>query len=86
MIGYYAASKAGHDRNEIYIIISEDGEYVYLADGRLRTVEHPKRKNRKHIQIIRQGVDEKLCQALKDKKPVDNETLKRAIKLYKMAK
>ena len=30
-------SLAGHDKNELYIIISVQGEYVYLSDGR----KHP---------------------------------------------
>ena len=30
------------------------GEYVYLVDGRLRQLEHPKKKKRKHVQIIKE--------------------------------
>ena len=47
-----ARSLAGHDRKKIYVIIKDEDEYVYLADGRGRTTDRPKRKNRKHIQII----------------------------------
>ena len=36
--GCLAWSLAGHDKEGIFIIIKEDAEYVYLADGRLRTV------------------------------------------------
>ncbi len=53
MTGMLASSKAGHDQKTIYVIIDEDDEYVYLADGRNRTVDRPKKKNRKHIQIIK---------------------------------
>ena len=52
MIGMLAVSKAGHDKRKIYVITGEDDEYVYLADGRKRTVAAPKKKNKKHIQII----------------------------------
>ena len=31
--GMLAKAKAGHDKNCIYVIISVDDEYVYLADG-----------------------------------------------------
>lgn len=59
-----AISLAGHDRNRIYLIVGEDKEYVYLADGKVRTCKNPKKKNRKHIQIIKKhsdpGVREKL--------------------------
>ena len=43
MIGMLAFSKAGHDKQTVYMIIKEDAEYVYLSDGRLKTVEHPKK-------------------------------------------
>ena len=51
MTGNMAASKAGHDKGGLYIIIREDEEYVYLCDGRLKKLANPKRKNKKHIQI-----------------------------------
>lgn len=53
IVGMLAASKAGHDKDSLYVIIREDGEYIYVADGRVRTVERPKRKNKKHIQLIK---------------------------------
>jgi hypothetical protein len=52
MIGELATSKAGHDKDRLYMIVGEEGECVYLCDGRLRGVEHPKKKKKKHIQII----------------------------------
>lgn len=36
--GMLARSKAGHDKNCIYVIICVKDEYVYLADGQLRPV------------------------------------------------
>ena len=53
IVGMLATSKAGHDKDTVYVIIREEGEYIYVADGRGRTVERPKRKNKKHIQIIK---------------------------------
>ena len=49
MTGFLASSKAGHDKDKIYVIIKEDTEYVWLADGRIKTVEQPKKKRKKHI-------------------------------------
>ena len=48
-----AISRSGHDKDNIYVIINEEANLVYLADGKLKPVEKPKRKNRKHIQIIK---------------------------------
>ncbi len=54
MVGILAMSKAGHDKGTLYVIIREEGEYVYLADGRIRTADRPKKKNKKHVQMIKQ--------------------------------
>lgn len=51
-VGMRAKSKAGRDKDKIYSITEIHGEYVYLVDGEKRCAENPKRKNRKHIQII----------------------------------
>ena len=76
MIGMLAVSKAGHDKRKIYVITGEDDEYVYLADGRNRTISRPKRKNRKHIQIIKKIRMEKPQDGYRDLE------IKRTIKKY----
>lgn len=53
MVGLLASSKAGHDKGMIYVIINEDAEYVYLVDGEIRKLLRPKKKNKRHIQIIK---------------------------------
>ena len=50
--GMLARSKAGRDKDCIYVIISVNDEYVYLADGVKRSVSNLKKKNRRHVQII----------------------------------
>ena len=81
MIGKFATSKAGHDKTKLYIIINEDLEYVYLVDGDLKTLDKPKKKSKKHIQIINK-VDEIIQNKLDTKQIIYNEDIKRAIKLY----
>ncbi len=72
MVGYLARSTAGHDKGTLYIIIEETEQSVLVADGRLKTLEKPKRKNKKHIQLI------------KINNPIDsNETIKQSIKDYR---
>ena len=81
MIGKFATSKAGHDKTKLYIIINEDLEYVYLVDGDLKPIDKPKKKSKKHIQIINK-VDEIIQNKLDTKQIIYNEDIKRAIKLY----
>ncbi len=76
MTGMLAISKAGHDRRNVYVIIEEDDEYVYLADGKNRTVSRPKKKNKKHIQIIKKMRMEKPQDGYEDLE------IKRIIKMY----
>ncbi len=82
MVGNLALSLAGHDKNQIYIIIREDDEYVYLSDGRLKPLASPKKKNKKHIQIIKKGVDAELSNRIRKDESVRDEEIKRTIKLY----
>lgn len=81
MTGMFATSKAGHDKGKLYIIIKEEEEYVYLADGRLKPVDVPKKKKKKHIQIIKKTA-ENICLLIEEKKQISNEEVKRAIKEY----
>ncbi len=81
MVGKFATSKAGHDKTKLYIIMNEDTEYVYLVDGDLKPLDKPKKKRKKHIQIINR-VDETIQNKLDTKQIIYNEDIKRAIKLY----
>lgn len=53
VVGMLAKSLAGHDKGSVYLIQYIEGEYVYLVDGKLKTIEKPKKKKQKHIQIIK---------------------------------
>lgn len=58
--GMIVKSLAGHDKTKLYVIIKVDAEYVYLADGKCKSMEHLKRKKRKHIQPTNY-IDELIC-------------------------
>lgn len=81
-VGEFVKSKAGHDKEEIFIIINKEGEYVFLADGKSRKVDKPKKKKIKHIQVIN-TVDEDLRNKLENHILIRDEDIKRAIKCYK---
>lgn len=51
-IGMLARSKAGHDKGHVYVIYNIEEAYVYLVDGEIRTIEKPKKKKKKHVQLI----------------------------------
>ena len=45
-------SRAGRDKGQLFFVIDMDEQYVYLADGKSRKLEKPKRKKRKHVQCL----------------------------------
>ena len=49
--GMLVKSKAGRDKDCIYVIGDVKNEYVYLADGKIRPLERPKKKKLMHVQI-----------------------------------
>lgn len=82
MVGQLAFSRAGHDKDTLYLIIREEETCVYLADGILKTYASPKKKNKKHIQPVHGGLTGKEMEALA-KNPADADTkIKRCIRVY----
>ncbi len=76
--GMLAKSLAGHDQNRLYIIIRTEEEYVWLADGRLKTLEKPKKKKLRHVQIHHR-IPEPVNSILESKKTLRDEDIKQAI-------
>lgn len=48
----FVRSRAGRDKDRIYVIAQACGEYVFLTDGDKNPLCHLKRKNRRHLQPI----------------------------------
>ncbi len=79
MAGGFAEAKAGHDAGKYYVILQTDHEYVYLVDGRIRTLDRPKKKKKMHVKLLTK-YDQTLAYKISDGS-VKNEEIKRAIKL-----
>ena len=45
-------STAGHDAGELFYVMDMDETYLYLANGKDRTLDKLKRKKRKHVQKV----------------------------------
>ena len=45
-------STAGRDHGEWFYVVNEDPIYLFLANGKDRTLDKPKRKKRKHVQKV----------------------------------
>ena len=79
IIGSFVRSIAGRDAGKYYVIFQADTEYVYLVDGKIRTMDRPKKKNKKHVSLLDIG-DPGLTEKIRNK-TARNEEIKRAIKL-----
>lgn len=42
----------GRDQGSLFYCVSQDAEFLMLANGKDRTLEKPKRKKRKHVQKV----------------------------------
>jgi ribosomal protein L14E/L6E/L27E len=76
--GSVVRSKAGHDKGLWFAVLACEGDCVLLANGRQRTLEHPKRKKVIHIAATNSVLTtEQLCTNRKLKKALAqwNETL-----------
>ena len=49
-VGTVVMSKSGHDANRFFAVIKIENKFAYLCDGKLRTLDKPKKKNLKHLQ------------------------------------
>lgn len=78
-IGQFVKSKAGRDKDKIFIIIDiVDDLYVLIADGDLRKVEKPKKKKIKHLSKFNLVSDEIVKRKIEGKK-ITNLVLRKEI-------
>lgn len=78
-LGRLVLSKAGHDKGSFLVIVGvDDEEHVLLSDGRLRTIEKPKRKKLRHI-AVQKAFSEELNKKLVSGSPIQNAELRKFI-------
>lgn len=82
MTGKLARSKKGHDKGCVYLITREEGDSVWVTNGKTKPVDQPKRKNKKHIQPILHLPDE-IRKLLADEEKPDDDKVRRILKLYR---
>ena len=70
-------SKAGRDKGQLFLI-DADEQYVYLADGKSRRLEKPKRKKRKHIEQIPR-TESRIAEKIRNGEKVLNSELRKEL-------
>ena len=65
LIGRIVLSKAGRDKNHLYVITEViDEQYVLLTNGNTKLISNPKKKKIKHL-IILEDIDEEILSLIK---------------------
>lgn len=66
-------SLSGHDKDRFYLVVRTDETHVFIADGKRRKLQCPKRKNPRHLQktnrvlsLEEMTTDRKIRRALHD--------------------
>ena len=77
--GMFARSLAGHDKENLYIIVRREEQFAWVADGKTRTLEKPKKKKWKHLQVFYE-IPGPICELQAQGKPLRDEVIKKCIK------
>ena len=75
-------SDAGRDRGKLFVVLSVEGEYLLLADGKGRRVEGPKRKKRRHVLFVAEDAS-RLADKIKRNEKITNSELRRTLAAYR---
>ena len=71
-------SLAGRDKGQLFFVIDTDDRFVYLADGKGRRLESPKRKKRRHVRKLPQS-DSRVAEKIRNGDKVLNSELRREL-------
>ena len=71
-------SKAGRDKGQLFYVIDTDEQYVYLADGKSRKLEKPKRKKRKHVKQVPR-TESRIAEKIRNGEKVLNSELRKEL-------
>ena len=63
--GRVVISSAGHDKGRFMLVVGADGDRILVADGKERKLEHPKKKNIRHVRATESTIEP---EGLTDKK------------------
>ena len=74
-------SLAGRDKDQLFFVLDTDETYVYIADGRGRRLEQPKRKKQKHVHKVSQ-TDSRGAEKIRNGDKVLNSELRRELAVF----
>ncbi len=76
-----AKSKAGHDKNQVYVVLTEDDIDLFIANGTTKTISKPKKKKKIHLQLIK-NIPSEVLEEVGSFETLDDVKIKRILKSY----
>ena len=75
-------STAGHDAGALFYVLEADGVWLYLANGKDRSIEKPKRKKSKHARKVLRS-ETRVAEKLRAGDKVLNSELRRDLAYFR---
>ena len=69
---------AGRDTGSYFFVLATEGDFLLLADGKRRRLESPKRKRRKHVELVARS-QSPVAEKIRSNEKITNSELRRAI-------
>ena len=72
---------AGKEEGKLFVVIDTEDGFAFIADGKSRKVESPKRKNVKHLRKVTKDRCDAVLEMLQSKE-ITNKNLRRALAVF----
>ena len=69
---------AGRDAGKFFFVLETQGDFLLLADGKTRRVENPKRKRKKHVELVGES-QSAVAEKIRSNEKITNSELRKAI-------
>ncbi len=73
---FIVKSVAGHDKGKLFCVLGEEENFLYLANGRQRKLDFPKRKKLTHVEFLSDSPEDKIIY------PQSNKELRRSLAAF----
>ena len=75
-------SVAGRDAGSLFFVLATEEDFLLLADGKQRRLEHPKRKRRKHVALVGES-HSLVAEKIRSSEKITNSELRKAIAAFR---
>lgn len=78
--GMAVISNAGHDVGRVYLVVSVEGSFIWVSDGKIRSISRQKQKRCKHVKKLGQAAsDSEMERLLAEKTPAQQDIIIRKL-------